>query len=79
MEKQIEKEKKVGTMYAQRKAYRGHHRGDDDEAEEGKVDDFISKKRNMEEYLQIVAKNTQFFSTYDAEDLLATLADYAEA
>ena len=61
-----------------RRAYKGAHRGDDDGEEEKKFD-FANAERAIEEYLPIVAKNTQFFSTYDADTLLATLAEYANS
>lgn len=58
--------------------YRGAHRGDAEEGEESKFD-YAAKERLLEQYLPIVSKNTEFFSTYDAETLLATLAEYADA
>jgi len=49
---------------ANRQGYRGAHRGEGEE-EEGKEE----VPRVLEEYVKIVAKNTEFFSTYDAESL----------
>lgn len=50
-----------------RTGYRGAHRGDGDE-EETKFE-LEDSKRLVEDYVRIVHKNTEFFSTYDAETL----------
>ena len=36
------------------------------------------EKKIIDEYVRIVAKNTEFFSTYDPETLLGMMASYAK-
>jgi len=58
-----------------RAGYRGAHRGDGEEEE--KFEENIQKKE-LDEYVRIVHKNTEFFSTYDADTLFTILAEYAQ-
>lgn len=51
------------------------YRGDGAEEEEQKME---IGKRELEEYYPQVKRTTQFFSLYDADSLLSTLADFAE-
>jgi hypothetical protein len=60
----------------QRRAYRGAHRGEGEEEEEEKKFAIDDSKRNLEEYVRVINKNTELFSTYDAEAILETILDY---
>lgn len=60
-------------MAAQRRAYRGAHRGEGDNEEEEKIE-----KRNIEEYIKVVNKNTDMFTTEDPDVLLDIIVDFAE-
>ncbi len=53
---------------------KGYHRGDGQE--EGKEDE--EEARQIDEYVRIVHKNTELFSTCDPDSLLDCLVDYAE-
>jgi len=58
-----------------RGGYRGAEDGDDDE----EMKDETSKKNfPLEDYIRIVHKNTEFFSTYDADTLLSVLAKLSD-
>jgi len=78
----IEAEKKRQEKQAEKQAvdmgaragYRGAHRGDG-EGEESKFEEV--QKKELEEYVRIVHKNTEFFSTYDADTLFTVLAEYS--
>ena len=52
-----------------RQGYRGAHRGEGEEEEEKGEE----APRVIEEYAPIVAKNTEFFSTYDADSLFEVM------
>jgi hypothetical protein len=71
-QKEAEKAQRAGGL-AQRRAYRGAHRGDGDDEEEEKIE-----KRNIEEYIRVVNKNTEIFSTEDPDVLLGTIVDFAD-
>jgi hypothetical protein len=56
--------------------YRGAHRGEDDEeGEEGKY--AVEEERKADEYIRMIHKNTEFFSTTDPAILLQVLNEYA--
>ncbi len=70
----------AGGQVAGRRAYKGAHRGD--EEEEGAdltATDILSKKRMLDEYMPIVARNTQFFTAAEPDVILQTLIDFAES
>jgi hypothetical protein len=53
-------------------------KSDEDEAdEEMKIEDASIVPRKLDQYVRVVHKNTEFFSTYDAEMLLQNLSAYA--
>ena len=65
-----------GGYAAQRRAYKGAHRGEgDEEAEEEK---FQIPQRKIEKYLRLVNKNTEFFSSNEPEELLEMFMKYLE-
>lgn len=61
----------------QRRAYRGAHRGDADDEEEKKFE-IADTKRNIEEYVRVINKNTELFSTAEADAILETILNYIE-
>jgi len=58
-----------------RAGYRGAHRGEGEE-EENKYE-VDQSQRTLDEYVRIVHKNTEFFSTYDADTLFSVLTTFA--
>ena len=50
---------------------KGQVRGDDEEEEKGSV-------RELEEYVRIIEKKTELFSTFDADDIFQALLEHAE-
>jgi hypothetical protein len=67
----------TGGYAAQRRAYKGAHRGEGDEEMEEEKFELASRK--MEKYEKLVAKNTEFFSTNAPEDLMFNLEKYLES
>lgn len=56
----------------------GTHRGDHGDEEEESKHDLVTVKRTMEPYLEIVNKNTEFFSTMDPETLINEIGGYLQ-
>lgn len=81
MEKEAIKAKAqhVNTAPASRRTYRnkGADRGEGDEEEEENKYELETNKRRLTEYVRAVNKNTELFSTEDADKILNTLLDYA--
>jgi hypothetical protein len=61
-----------------RQAYRGAHRSEGNEEEEEKKYEVEEVERKMDDYIRIVHRNTEFFSTYDPKVLFDVLQQYAE-
>lgn len=65
-----------GFVAARRQYRRGVNRGKGEEGEEENKYSLEETKREMEEYVRIINKNTEFFSTADPNQLLDELAGY---
>ena len=79
--KQLEKEaqKQKAAAYQGRKVTRKTYRGNIGEAEESKIEEPTEEaKREMDEYIRVVHKNTEMFSTYDPDTLLKILDECAD-
>jgi len=70
----------AGGFVAARRQYRNVvHRGNHEEGEEeSKFEVEEVKKREIEEYVQYIQKNTEFFSNENPDILLSELAGYFE-
>jgi len=77
LQKEQERAARGGATAVGHRAYRGAHRGEGDEGEEEKKYETEVSKRNIDDYVRIVHKNTEFFSLFDAETLLGALTQYA--
>mmetsp|Transcript_27432 Transcript_27432/g.20579 ORF Transcript_27432/g.20579 Transcript_27432/m.20579 type:complete len:123 (-) Transcript_27432:77-445(-) len=55
-----------------KKGYKVVKRGEGDEEEKG-------VEREMEEYVRIIEKKTEFFSTFDVEDIFQSLVELGES
>lgn len=81
MEKETIKAKTqhVNTAPASRRIHRnkGIDRGEGDKEEEESKYEVETNKRQLTEYVRAVNKNTELFSTEDADKILDTLLDYA--
>ena len=61
---------------AQRRAYRGAHRGEGEEEHEEEKFEIDESKRHLGEYVRVINKNTEIFSTADPSILLEALLGY---
>ena len=50
----------------------------DEESKEAAATDLTTSKLSIDDYVSIVAKNTEFFSTYNPEVLLGMLQTFAQ-
>lgn len=74
---QKEAQKMDDVAHGARRVYRGigDAEGDTEMQEETKEE---SVKRSIDDYVRIVHKNTEFFSTFDADALLGMIKTYAD-
>jgi len=61
---------------AQRRAYRGAHRGEGEEEHEEEKFEIDESKRHLGEYVRVINKNTEIFSTANPSIILEALLGY---
>lgn len=71
---QLDKEKAKLKQFAPKQAYKNRGEGDEEE-EENKFE--VDKERKIEDYVRVVQKQTEMFSTFDADVLFQTLQELA--
>jgi hypothetical protein len=75
---QKEADKQATSGMGARAGYRGAHRGEGEENEENKYE-VEQVTRSLDDYLRVVHKNTEFFSTYDPNSLFEAINGFAQS
>ena len=81
LQREQERAARHQAVVGSRKRATGAYRGDG--AEEGKEEEskysFLEAERALDQYVVVAKKNTEFFSEYEANDLLQQMSEFANA
>lgn len=72
---QLEKEKAKLKQFAPKQAYKNRGEGEGEEEEENKFE--LDQGRKIEDYVRIVHKQTELFSTFEPDVIFQTLQEFA--